>query len=258
MATENFILTTSDGLKLEARIDHPSQNVSGGKPHAKTPLVFIAGGFGSDAFGGSTQPVLTDMFLHHGFAVMRMNFRGNGNSEGDLAHATITAGLDDLNAALDYIGKLDWVEYVGLCGNSYGGGLIFHSVAEHPEHKYKFLILLSPRVDTKARYEDDKDIDLDEWKQHETIIVHGQERHYSLYSDALKYRPWDIAKNIMIPTLFVHSDTDEVCPYEYSVKMTEIIGSAELVTLKNCKHQYKERVGEVADIVGDWLDNKGF
>jgi pimeloyl-ACP methyl ester carboxylesterase len=245
------LLTTTDGLKLEARIDRDESR-------AIQPLVFIAGGFGSDAFDGSTQPILTNMFIRHGFAVMRINFRGNGNSDGDLARATITARLEDLNAALGYIRKLNWVEYVGLCGNSYGGGLVFHEVAEHPEHKYKFLILLSPRVDTKARYEDDNSIDLNDWRQRETIIVHGQERHYSLYSDTLKYHPWDVAKNITIPTLFVHSDTDEVCPYEYSVKMIEIIGNAELVTLKNCNHQYKERVGEVADIVSDWLNNKGF
>ena len=185
-----------------------------------------------------------------------MNFRGNGNSEGALSHATITAGLEDMDVALEYIRGLPWVEHVGLCGNSYGGGLVFHEAAEHPEHKYKFLILLSPRIDTKWRYEDDKDIDLEDWKQKEYIVVHGQQRHYSLYSDTLNYHPWEIAGNITIPTLIVHGDNDEVCPYDQSLRLHGLIKSSELETIKDGKHQYKERIGEVVEIVGKWLEKQ--
>jgi len=220
--------------------------------------VFIAGGFGSDAFNGSTQPSLTDVFLKHGFAVFRMNFRGNGQSEGDLAHATITAGLEDMDAALEYIRGLAWVESIALCGNSYGGGLVFHEVAEHSDHPYQFLILLSPRIDTKWRYEDDKDIDLTDWKQKEYIVVHGQRRHYSLYSDTLNYHPWDVSEKITIPTLIVHGDCDDVCPYDQSVRLHGLIKGSELKTIKGCKHQYKERIGEVVESIDNWLDKNNF
>ncbi|MDR0803898.1 MAG: alpha/beta fold hydrolase [Rickettsiales bacterium] len=248
--TCKFWLYNKSGLKLECGIDR-NESLN------KQPLVFIAGGFGSDAFTGSTQPPLADLFMRHGFAVFRMNFRGNGNSEGDLAFATIMAGLEDTQAAFDYIKTLDWPDSVALCGNSYGGGLAMHEAAERKQFDYKFLILLSPRTDTAWRYEDDKNIDLQDWARKEFITVHGQRRHYSLYSDSLNYHPWQVAGNIKIPTLIIHGDCDEVCPYDLSVKLHELIKTSELETLPGCGHQYKERLGEVVDIVGNWLNKQG-
>ncbi|MDR1691516.1 MAG: alpha/beta hydrolase [Rickettsiales bacterium] len=252
MIKENFTLTNPSGLKLECQIDRDET-----KP--QQPIVFIAGGFGSEALTGSTQPVLTEMFLKKGFSVMRMNFRGNGNSEGQLSHATISAGLEDLNTALDYIRALPSGGHdIGLCGDSYGAGLLFHEVAEHPEHKYKFLILLSARIDTKWRYETDASIDLKDWKEKEFIYFRGSPRHYCLYSDTLNYHPWEVAHNIAIPTLIVHGDKDETCPYEQAERAHKLINSSELVTLKDGKHAIKERIHEIAGIISDWLDSKWY
>lgn len=249
MTTENFILTNASNLKLECRIERDENRTT-------QPLVFIAGGFGSQAMTGSTQPVLAEMFLKHGFAVMRMNFRGNGNSQGQISHATISAGLEDLNTALNHIRTLPWVEYIGLCGDSYGAGLLFHEVAEHPEHKYEFLILLSARIDTKWRYETDTTIDLKDWREKEYIYFKNEPRHYSLYEDTLKYHPWEVAANITIPTLIIHGDKDQTCPYEQAVRANSLIKSSELITLENAGHAIKDNIHKIADTIGQWLDSK--
>ena len=101
MTTERFFITNKSGMKLECQIDRDeSQKIQ--------PVVFLTGGFGSNAFSGDTQPPVTELFLKLGFAVFRMNFRGIGISEGDLAYSTIAAGLEDMDAGLDYLCATGW------------------------------------------------------------------------------------------------------------------------------------------------------
>ena len=237
MISQRFFLINKSGIKLECQIDR-------NQTKTKQSIVFIAGGFGSDSIRGNMQIPWFEWFHRMGFATFRINFRGIGESGGELAFATTTAGLEDMHPALDYIRKSDWADLdnFGLMGHSYGGGLLFHEIAAHPEHKYKFLILLSPRVDTQHRYESDPTIDLADWKKKEFIIFNGdkgpERRHYSLYSDSLNFQPWGIADKIKVPTLIIHGDKDDTVPYEQSVRLHKLIKSSDLITLHGCKHQY--------------------
>ncbi|MCL2439946.1 MAG: lysophospholipase [Alphaproteobacteria bacterium] len=244
MITENFTLVNASGLKLEARIDRDESR-------ATQPLVFIVGGFASEAFEGSmSQRALVPIFLKHGFAVMRMNFRGNGNSDGDVRHSTITAGLEDLHTATDYIKTLPWVEYVGISGSSHGSAIALAEVAEKPSLDYKFLILQSARIDLTDYYESNGAIDFKAWKRDGYTLSSGRLHNYSMYTDSLKYKPWEVAGRIRITTLIVHGDRDETCPYDFAVKLHGLVKSSELATVSGLGHKYDERVGEIID---GWL-----
>ncbi|MDR0741441.1 MAG: lysophospholipase [Rickettsiales bacterium] len=76
----------------------------------------------------------------------------------------------------------------------------------------------------------------------EKTEAHAKRRHYSLYSDSLNYHPWEVAGNIKIPTPIIHGDADEVCPYDLSVRLHDLVKSSELITLPNMRLQYKERI----------------
>ena len=237
-----FFLTNKSGIKLECGIEMPAQTFPN---ENKCPIVFIAGGRGSNAFTSKTQIALTELFLGHNFAVFRMNFQGNGESDGNYTHATVSSGLEDMQTGLDYIRALTWADQdnISLCGSSWGGGICFHMAAANSEQKFNFLILLSPEVDMKSKFERNPEIDLDAWKKNgiiKYISANGkaETRPYILYEDALNHNPWAIAKNIKIPTLIIHGDSDATIPYEQSVNLHNAIKDSALITLANCGHTY--------------------
>ncbi|MCL2439853.1 MAG: prolyl oligopeptidase family serine peptidase [Alphaproteobacteria bacterium] len=243
MITENFILKNASGLELEARIERD-------ETRAKQPLVFIASNLSSEMDSSISQREFKSIFIKHGLAVMQMNFRGVGESDGDVRHTTTTAGLEDLRAATDYIKTLPWVEYVGLIGSLFGGDLVFHEVAERPALDYKFLILQSARIDTAARYERDNSIDFEAWKQNGYIVSVCNTHHYSMYTDALNYKPWKVARNIKIPTLIMYGEFDTICPREIAEKAHKSIPNSTLVMMSKLDHKYDVQVGEALD---KWL-----
>jgi len=258
MIKEEFFLTNKSGIKIECQIDRFDTK-------EKQPIVFIAGGFGSDSKRGSAQQSWFETFQNIGYATFRINFRGIGESEGSLSNATVTAGLEDMRPALNYIWNADWVDKtkIGLVGHSYGGGLVFFEAAKTSK-LYKFLILLTARVDVQQRYEADKSINLEEWKKIGFIIYNGdkgpEKRDYSLYSDSLNYKPWDVAKNIKIPTLIIHGNKDETVPCDQSIRLHDLIKTSDLVILKGCKHQY-HRCGfndKLKEVITDWMKKKNF
>ena len=76
-------MITTDGIKIECRIDRDETK-------AKQPLVFILGGRGSNAFSSISQIALTQLFIKHGFATLRINSSANP------ADATIQSGLANI------------------------------------------------------------------------------------------------------------------------------------------------------------------
>lgn len=258
MIAEQFFLKNKSGMKIECQIDRDEKKL-------KQPIVFIAGGFGSDSKRGNAQKSWFETFQELGFATFRINFRGIGESDGDMAYGTVTAGLEDIAPALDYIWDQEWVDKknIGLVGHSYGGGVVFFEAARTSK-PYKFLILLTARTDVKSRYENDTKIDLKQWKKTGYFIHNGdkgpEKRDYSLYSDSLNYNSWDTAQKIKIPTLIVHGDKDETVPYQESVRLHELIKNSDFITLHGCKHQY-HKCGfndKLKESIVSWMKEKGF
>ncbi|MCG8612384.1 MAG: alpha/beta fold hydrolase, partial [Pseudomonadales bacterium] len=70
----------------------------------------------------------------HGIAVLRFDFTGLGNSDGDFANTNFSSNLDDLVAAADYLRR----EYEApqlLIGHSLGGAAILSMAQQVPEAK---------------------------------------------------------------------------------------------------------------------------
>jgi len=262
--TEKFFLTNKSGIKLECGIETSSQKSS---DENKLPIIFIAGGRGSNAFQSATQTVLTEIFLRHNFAVFRMNFQGNGASDGDYTCATVSSGMEDMQAGIDYIQKLNWADHgnISLCGSSWGGGICFHMAAANQLQKYKFLILLSPEIDMKSKFERNPEINLCEWKKNGIIKYNSangktETRPYILYEDALIHNPWPIARNIKIPTLIIHGDSDKIIPYEQSVRLCNAIDGSELITITDCGHTYYKcgKLDDAMHSVENWVVQNNF
>lgn len=245
---DRFFITNQSGLKLSTVIDRDDSK-------DKQGIVIIAGGFGTYK-DSNKQKELAVLFSELGYAVMRLDFRGRGESEGSTLHSTVAAGLEDLSAAVDYIKAQAWVDQgnIVLYGNSYGGGISNFEAARN--HIYKFLILTSPCVDNAEMYEFCGKVDFDAWRKNRIINLFGAERDYALYEDGKNVKPYEASPNITCPTLIIHGDQDEAVPYSQSKKIHRLIKNSELIILKGYDHRYTQGFDLIKSTIKEWLESK--
>jgi len=92
----------------------------------KVPAIIMAHGFTDDKTGDNRLFVKFGRYAAmHGFAVLRFDFAGSGDSEGDFSDITIDGEVDDLSCAIDFVyalPQIDW-ENIHIIGYSLGGAV---------------------------------------------------------------------------------------------------------------------------------------
>jgi len=123
MGSENLHFVNRDGGKLSARIDFPD----GGRPvgYAVFAHCFTC----SKDF---RAPVAISRALtREGFAVLRFDFTGLGESEGDFADTNFSSNISDLVSAAEHLQKHYAAPFL-LIGHSLGGTAVLHAAGEIP------------------------------------------------------------------------------------------------------------------------------
>ncbi|MFZ5639827.1 MAG: alpha/beta hydrolase [Bacillota bacterium] len=84
------------------------------------PVLIICHGFRGSKDGGGRAVEFGAGIAAAGYHVMRFDFSGTGDSEGEFASATLTGYMDDLAAAVEYAGEKAAGPVIVL-GRSFGG-----------------------------------------------------------------------------------------------------------------------------------------
>jgi len=109
------------------------------------PAVLMLHGFGShkDEVGDMYKRLAAEL-SERGIASLRIDFRGWGESAGDMVDSTVGGMVEDATAAYQYLSGLDTVDpqQIGMIGFSLGGGIAVFSASEHPDW-YQSLVLWS-------------------------------------------------------------------------------------------------------------------
>ena len=93
-----------------------------------------------------------DVFAEAGYACIRVDMRGSGNSEGVMEDMYTEDELDDATAAIEWIASQPWCNgNVGMMGTSWGGTASLQAATRRP-HALKAVIAVCA---TDNRYEDD-------------------------------------------------------------------------------------------------------
>ena len=105
------------GRRLAASLELPEQ-ASAEPP----PVAIFAHGFGSGRMSGRNRAI-AERLLARGLAALLIDFTGHGDSEGDVAEATVERMVEDLGAAVDFVETRSEVDsaHVGISGSSSGG-----------------------------------------------------------------------------------------------------------------------------------------
>lgn len=103
---------------------------------AARPALVLCHGFGGSCRGAG-HPELARALAAAGYVVLRFDFRGCGQSEGERGSVIVAEEAEDLRAAIDFLSVQPMAdkERIGVVGASLGGSVAIEVAAEDPRLK---------------------------------------------------------------------------------------------------------------------------
>lgn len=209
----------------------------------KRPVVVGCHGFGSK----KDSPISAAIVAHLdrlGIASFRFGFTGHKESAGDIARLTVSAGVDDLRAALRFLDHYDWVDRtaIGLVGHSFGGSVVlrYAATADLP----RCLVLLAPVSDYVAVKERKLGPDgMRAWHTTGYVIEDTDEGsarlNYSFVEDARAHDLYALVARLRADCLIYHGDADDAVPVTQSRRLAAVLGPrAELRVVPGGDHGF--------------------
>ena len=220
-----YFFVNSDGTKLEAELFIPN----GGRE--KKPAIVFSVGSGDSLYQnyskGLIETYILDLFLSRDMAVLLMNKRGKGLSEGDYTRNSIEGRAEDIHAAATQIMSHPQIDEskIGLVGHSQGGWVVTRAAAEHSDIAF-FISLVGPTttveenaVDNALNYGRCQGFEEEELaaylekraKQRAMSVRIGELTNFGMFgfdSRVMGYDPRDALKKIESPGLFVYAEND--------------------------------------------------
>ncbi|MEZ5966231.1 MAG: alpha/beta hydrolase [Planctomycetota bacterium] len=226
-------LTSADGVSLAA------DEIAGGDP----ALVFLHG-LASSRLSERSASLLEWAQRKHR-RLVRLDFRGHGESAGTLATMTLSGLVADAEAALAHAGR------AVLVGSSLGG-MVAAWTATRAADRIAGLVLIAPafgflhRMRARPR-RGDRIVIANSWIEveiDEDVLV-----------DAEAWPECDMARRIQVPTLIIHGTHDEVVPARESEQVFTDIACPrkELWLIEGGDHRLQPHAQPIWERVGRLL-----
>jgi uncharacterized protein len=139
MKEEKVFFKNSKGQKLSGIITKPNKNTQ--------TAILVCHGFTSHK-QRNFHPELSKKIAGSGYASLRFDFTGNGESEGEFSEGTASQEIKDISSAIDFLEKKGYKRF-GIVGHSMGGGVVIGAGAEDKRIKAISSIAPSVRYHTK-------------------------------------------------------------------------------------------------------------
>lgn len=131
----------SDGLKLCGILTTPQISTN--------KCVILCHGITVDKDEDGNFPTVAENLRRAGFNVARFDFRGHGESGGELINMTIEGEIDDLSSFLSFLKKRGYAKFA-LLGASFGAVASISYCADHSD--ISCLVLWYPVLDLKRTF----------------------------------------------------------------------------------------------------------
>lgn len=247
----NFV--NSRGHTLDARIDIPA-NID--TKNIKTFIIFC------HCFTCSKETIttfrLSRLLAEQGYGVLRFDFSGLGNSEGDFASTTFTGMQDDLLSAINFL-KNNYRAPSFLMGHSLGGTTAL-SVAQDYDSIKGIVTVASPSEPEHVLHHFGHALTLLEQSIDASFEVAGQ--YYDIKpgfvedvrNTGMRSRLSRLEKAVLIFNI----ENDALVDESNAKEIQQWVKSeTELITLKNTDHLLSDRQtsANVAQQIIGWLNN---
>ena len=229
---------------------------------ADTPVILICHGFTGDKIGMNQMNVkLANELEAAGYAVVRFDYLGSGDSDGDFASDTWVSGWqEDLHNVVAWVRKQK--EFVAspivLYGHSLGGLIVL--IHKDTARAITARIVFAPVVDAVGNMRTILGADLWQKSFRGEMVANFYGKGYSLKPQFVKdlaenhYDPLTDAATLDTPLLVVHGTADAAVPVEGSRILCErYTGPKELVLL-DIDHVAAGQHGPWIASIVDWLN----
>lgn len=270
---EKDVSVESDGLKLFATLYMPDNH--------KGSLPGIVLGHG---FAGARYPKMSKYLADHGYAVLSIDFRGYGKSEGERGRVVPADQVSDFKNSLDWLQKQPGVDAnrLGIIGSSLGGSIAIMAAAQ--DDRIKVCVSGCPiakgdstfrlQYDTQEKFEAFmKRVDeaaAKKEKLHRFEIVHipenlrtnlppGTPMEFSTDTvyGFLSLNPLEAIKSIAPrPVYIVHAKDDHVVPFEDAEALAALGGESTELVLVDAGDHFIFTDDDIISSITAWLEKK--
>lgn len=246
----------SRGERLSAMVHHP-------EGQERPPVVVFCHGFTGEKVGGNQFNLhVANAVEASGFAAVRFDFAGSGESEGEFAvDTTITGWQTDLHEVIHWVKEQPAYResLLFLVGHSLGGSIVL--LHQDPDPVIAGRIALAPAIHLEENF---REIILGPnlWAASEAgeTISHFYGKGYSLEPHFVrdlvlhKHAPLAASKQYTEPVLLIHGSDDPAVPVDGSRQFfREYAGPKELVVIDGADHGFSRHMPKLQETVVTWL-----
>jgi len=254
----NPVTFMNDGEQIVGMLHVPSL-----KEEERAPTILMLHGFtGHKSEAHRFFVHVARSLCNAGFLVLRFDFRGSGDSDGEFEDMTVPGEVSDAVRAVDFVSGLDMVDpgKIGVIGLSMGGRVA--AILASKDKRVKFVILYSAALASLK----DRLLKILERSELEKLergeaahIGNGWYLKKSFFESVDSLVPLEILDKIRVPVLIIHGDSDNVVPIDEAKKGYEILRGLndknELYIVKGGDHVFtkREHTQEVIEKTLRWL-----
>ena len=206
--------------------------------------IFLCHGFAGSKDRGNKGRA--EAYSEAGWNAVRLDFRGNGESDGEFIEQDLSSRIKDLEAVIDHFRP----ERCVLFGTSFGGKVVFHTaiqrdiagiVGKMPVTYNETMDKFRSVVDEKGTFE----------------FIEGKPIDERFIEDLDSYSFSDVEYELDIPVFISHGAADETVHIKHSIEALKNLDvDVELQKLKEVKHSYTDEAkGKMNESVKAWLSN---
>jgi esterase/lipase len=205
--------------------------------------------------------ILRDLSLalvEEGFKVLRFDFSGNGQSEGNFSESFYSKQVKDIDSAVSFISS-HGVRWIGLAGHSMGAMVAL--LAASQTDTIKAVCTLAAKASALQSSHFLSQDQIQELKSTGRVNFISRGRNVKItedfFADAARYDLSSIMPSLSQPLMVVHGDMDEIIPVENAYRLHQYRKvNTELVIIPGADHMFSqdEHRQEVVERVAQWFN----
>lgn len=248
MRTQKVKFSNADGITLSARLELPADQ------HPLACAIF-AHCFTCSKNLGAVRTI-SSALTSNGIAVLRFDFTGLGQSEGDFADSNFSTNVQDLISAWQFM-KDNYEAPALLIGHSLGGAAVIHAGAQLEEVK-AIVTLGAPAEPEHVSHLLEEGMEDIEEKGEATVNIGGRpfKIKKQFLDDIRQKNMKDILGAMRKALLVMHSPQDRIVPIENAATIYHAaFHPKSFITLDGADHLLtgKEDAFYAGSIIGSWV-----
>lgn len=216
-----------------------------GETSSDKPLVVICHGLMMNSWLNPVRGI-SDGFNAAGYDTLRFDFRGSGQSTGNITEMTPLTEVGDLQAVISYV-QLALTRNIILCGHSLGGLVSLITAAgleQAGESILKGLVMFAPAVNVEADSKAGR-VGLETFDPvniPDTVAVWGSELGRCYFTTAMNLDTYRTISAYTGPLCVLMGERDKLVTCDYSSKINAALPQAELHVIPKGDHLFSRGI----------------